>query len=384
MKSKRAQAESSRKELMAGIKRVVVKVGTYLLTGGQTGLDEKLIRGLVSQLASLRGDGYEVLLVTSGAIGAGTLELGLKKRPDTLPGLQAAAAVGQTALMHLYRELFAARGRRVGQILLTREDMDHRVRHLNARHTIEALLEMGVIPIVNENDTVAVEEIKFCDNDFLAAQLSNLIQADLMVILTDVDGLLRPGEGETSCWKLVSRVEKVDEEVFRLAGAETREYSRGGMRGKLEAAAVVTRAGGMAVIAHGRRGGVLNEILRGEDVGTLFTSPFARLRRRKCWIAFARVRRGWIVADPGARRALAEKGRSLLASGIVAVEGQFGVGDMVGIRDSETEEEFARGLVNYASEEIALIKGRKTSEITGILGSRDYDEIVHRDNLLVL
>jgi len=381
--TRKSNKTKSRTELLGEVRRVVVKVGTYLLTGGQTGLDEKMIRSLAVQVAALRREGYQVVLVTSGAIGAGTLELGLDCRPRSLPGLQAVAAVGQSVLMHLYRQEFASHGCLVGQVLLTREDMDHRLRHLNARHTIEALLEMGTIPIVNENDTVAVEEIKFCDNDFLAAQLTNLVRAELMIILTDVDGLLRPGTGTPCDWDLVARVDRIDDGIREMACGSTREHSRGGMAGKLDAAAIVTRAGGMAVIANGRRRDVLAGILAGEEVGTLFTSPFSRVRRRKCWIAFSRVRRGWIEVDDGARRALVEKGRSLLASGITGVEGTFRPGDMVGVRGTDGTE-CARGLVNYSAEDIAKIKGKRSAEIEAILGSVDYDEVVHRDNLLVL
>ncbi|HOO77624.1 MAG TPA: glutamate 5-kinase [bacterium] len=376
------ETKQARRQL-AGVRRIVVKLGTYLLTGDQTCLDTALIEKIVEQAVALRRKGLELILVTSGAVGAGVLELGLRQRPSDIPMLQAAAAVGQTALMHLYRSLFRERGFSVGQILLTREDIDHRQRHLNARYTVETLLQQGVVPIVNENDTVTVESLKFYDNDYLAAQLANLVRADLLIVLTDVDGLLEPREGPRKEWARVPVVKKVTPAIMEMAGGSAKEHSRGGMRSKLEAARMVARAGGLAVIANGRRPRVLSDIVEGEDVGTLFLSPFSQVRRRKCWIAFARVRRGWLTVDDGARRALAERGKSLLASGITAVEGVFGPGDMVGLR-TEDGLEFARGLVNYSAEDVGLIKGKQTSQIGEVLGGYAYDEVVHRDNLLVL
>jgi glutamate 5-kinase len=367
----------SRKEILAGVKRVVVKIGTNLLTGDKSPLAPDVIKRLVAEIARLKRRGVEVVLVTSGAIGAGVLELGMKRRPRDLPGLQAAAAVGQAILMNIYHECFRKAGFTSGQILLTRDDLDRRDRHLNARHTLLTLLEKGIIPIINENDSVAVDEIKFGDNDFLAALVANLIRADLLIILTDVEGLLgRSGE-------LISRVERITPQVKSLAGGGGKEFSRGGMKSKVEAAGIVTRAGGLAVIADGRRPGVLPDVVEGKEIGTLFVGTSRPIRDRKCWIAFSCVKKGALVVDAGARRALVERGKSLLASGIRGLEGTFRVGDMVGIKDPDGDE-FARGLVNYSSGEIEKIRGRKTSEISAVLGHKYYDEVVHRDNLLIL
>ena len=367
----------SREKLLDGVKRIVVKVGTRLLTGRDSPLNRELIGGITRQIAGLKKQRKEVVLVTSGAIGAGVLELGWKRRPRDLPGLQTAAAVGQTALMHIYREFFQREGHAVGQILLTRQDLHNRVRHLNARHTLLTLLDKGIVPIINENDSVSVDEIKFGDNDFLAALVANLIRADLLIILTDVDGL-QSREG-----RLISRVERITAEIKELAGPSGEEFSRGGMQSKVEAAEMVTRAGGLVVIADGRRKGALPEILRGGEIGTLFSSTFQRVRDRKCWIAFSCVRKGWITVDEGARRALVEEGKSLLASGVRGGENKFLAGDMVGIKGPDGKE-FARGLVNYSAEEISKIRGKKTGEIEAILGHKYYDEVIHRDNLLIL
>ncbi len=374
--------ENNRSEILSA-RRLVVKVGSRLLTGKEGGIDTGFVAGLAEQIADLRGEGKEVLLVTSGAIAAGSRELGLKKRPSSLPALQAAAAVGQTILMHIYHQAFRKRGLQVGQVLLTREGLHHRDRHLNARHTLLALLERGIVPIINENDTVAVEEIRFGDNDQLAALVANLVRADLLVLLSDVDGLLaapgRSGRGRA----VIGRVEEITPEVMALVRGGPGEYSRGGMGSKLEAAGIVTRAGGQTVIAHGEEPGVILRIARGEPVGTYFPTPFGRLRSRKCWIAFSCLKKGRILVDAGARRALAEGGKSLLASGITAVEGPFSAGDMVTIAGPDGAE-FSRGLINYSSREVEKIQGEKTGRIRSILGYKPYDEVVHRDNLLIL
>ncbi len=364
-------------------RRLVVKVGSRLLAGKQGGVDSRFVGALAGQIAALRREGKEVLLVTSGAIAAGSREMGLKRRPRSLPDLQAAAAVGQTVLMHIYHQAFRRRGFRVGQVLLTREGLHHRDRHLNARHTLLALLGRKVIPIINENDTVAVDEIKFGDNDQLAALVANLVQADLLVLLSDVDGLLgpsaRPGPGR----EVIGRVEKITPRVMALVRGGPGEDSRGGMGSKLEAAGIVTRAGGQAVIANGSRPGVLAGIARGEPVGTYFPTAFGRLRSRKCWIAFSCLQKGRLRIDDGARRALIERGKSLLASGVMGVEGNFQAGDMVGVAGPDGTE-FSRGLVNYSSREVEMIRGQQTGRIKSILGYKPYDEVIHRDNLLIL
>ncbi len=363
-------------------RRLVVKVGSRLLAEKQGGVNSRFIEGLVDQIASLWEEGKEVLLVTSGAIAAGSREMGMKRRPSSLPDLQAAAAVGQTVLMHLYLQAFRRRNFCVGQVLLTRECLHDRDRHLNARHTLFALLNRKVIPIINENDTVAVDEIKFGDNDQLAALLANLVEADLLVLLSDVDGLLAPcrsGSGR----EVIDRVEEITPAVMDLVRGGPGEESRGGMGSKLKAVRIVTRAGGQAVIANGTRPGILSGVARGESLGTYFPTAFSRLRSRKCWIAFSCLKKGRLLIDGGARRALTERGKSLLASGVTGVEGTFRAGDMVSIAGPEGKE-FSRGLVNYSSREVEMIRGEQTRRIKSILGTKPYDEIIHRDNLLIL
>ena len=370
----------TRIEIMNSSRRVVVKVGTYLLTGRDTPLDRDRIREIARQVCVLKRQGREVVLVSSGAIGAGVLELGLKRRPRDLPGLQAAAAVGQSSLMRFYHDYFIAEGYPVGQILLSREDLHHRSRHLNVRHTIRQLLARGVIPIINENDSVAVEAIKFGDNDLLAALVTSLIEAGVLVLLTDVDGLLRGGESGP---ELLEEVDRITPEIMELVGSDSKELSRGGMKSKLEAAGIVTRSGGAVVIANGRSPEVLPELFSGKKIGTFFPPAAVRRSRRKCWIGFCRVRKGAVTVDEGARQALLERGKSLLASGVIRVEGSFQSGDMVGVKGPE-EEEIGRGLINYSAVDLEKIKGKRTSRFASILGTVNYDEVIHRDNLLIL
>jgi glutamate 5-kinase len=374
--------EIHNRSVLREVKRVVVKVGSRLLSGEDGVVDQALISRIVDQISVLKGEGIEVLLVTSGAIAAGRQELGMKTRPRSLPGLQAAAAVGQAILMHVYHEYFKKAGYCVGQILLTRDGLHHRDRHLNVRHTLQALLAEGVIPIINENDTVSVDEIKFGDNDRLAALVANLIRADLLILLTDVDGLLT-SPGPDRMREVIHQVDFITPEINGLIEDTANEHSRGGMRSKIEAAEIVTRAGGRVIIAGGARANVLTEIMEGKEVGTYFPTGFSRMRSRKCWIAFSCLEQGRIIVDSGARRALTEKSTSLLASGILEVEGDFEVGDMISIVD-EDREEFCRGLVNYSSAELEKIRGEKTEKFESILGYKYYDEAVHRDNLLIL
>jgi len=374
-------AKDNRTPLM-GVKRVVVKVGSRLLAGEDGLINHAIISRIVDQISELKRRGIEVLLVTSGAISAGRQELGMVTRPRSLPGLQAAAAVGQAILMHVYHEFFKKAGYCVGQILLTRDGLHHRDRHLNVRHTLQALLAEGIVPIINENDTVSVDEIKFGDNDRLAALVANLIRADLLILLTDVDGLLN-SHGDDGFGEVIDQVDSITPEIIGLIEDTANEHSRGGMKSKVEAAEIVTRAGGQVVIAGGAMDNILTEIIEGKKVGTYFPTRFSRMRSRKCWIAFSCLKKGRIVVDAGARRALVEKDTSLLASGIIDVEGDFKSGDMISIVD-ENREEFCRGLVNYSSVDLKKIRGEKTDRFESILGYKYYDEAVHRDNLLIL
>lgn len=372
-----------RKELFKDIKRVVIKVGTAVITSPFIGLNDKRIEKIVDEIVDLRRGHREVILVTSGAIGAGMKVLGLKEKPRTLPGKQAAAAVGQSRLMHLYEQFFRKRKYLVAQILLTRNDLTDRKRYLNARHTLMTLLKLKVIPIINENDSVAVEEIKFGDNDTLSALVTNLVEAELLIILSDIDGLYMTHPNEGKKGKLIKVVEGVDSRIESLAGGPGERTGTGGMRAKLQAAKVVTNSGELMVIANGKSPRVIRRILEGEEVGTLFLPRPEKVTGRKRWIAFTRRRCGKIFVDEGAMEALKLKGRSLLPSGVVKAEGDFRGGDMVSIIN-EDNEEFARGLSNYSSPEIEKVKGARTKDIKSILGYKYYDEVIHRDNLVIL
>jgi glutamate 5-kinase len=364
-------------------RRIVVKVGSALITAPGQGLSSDLIAQLADDLAAAARDHRELALVTSGAIAAGTARLGLSPRPRTIPEKQAAAAVGQSALMWHYEQAFQRHGLRVGQVLLTGQDVADRGRYLNARNTLLALLALGVLPVVNENDTVAVEEIKVGDNDNLAALVAHLIDADLLVLLTDVDGLYSADPRRDPQAKRLDTVAGVTEDIQRLVFDETARISVGGMGTKLEAAQKAGASGIPMVIASGREPGTLQRVLAGEAVGTFFQPRVDRLASRKRWIAFAAPPQGRLLVDAGAKKALTEKGRSLLPSGVVGVEGEFQAGEMVALAETDGIE-FARGLVNYDAEEARRIRGVQTADIERILGYRGLDEVIHRDNLVVL
>ncbi|MCD5397747.1 glutamate 5-kinase [candidate division NPL-UPA2 bacterium] len=372
-----------RKELFKDIKRVVVKVGTAVLASPTSGLDDKRIEKIVDEIVDLRRSNREVILVSSGAVGAGMRALGWKEKPRTLPGKQAAAAVGQSHLMHLYERLFRKRKHLVAQILLTQDDLTARKHYLNARHTLMTLLKLNVIPIVNENDSVGVEEIKFGDNDTLSALVTNLMEAELLIILSDIDGLHETDPRKRRGGEPIRLVERIDSKIEALGGGPGEIASTGGMYTKLQAAKIVTNSGEPMVIANGKTPQVMRSILEGEEIGTLFLPRPEKVTSRKRWIAFTRRCCGKIFVDEGAKEALKLKGKSLLPSGIVEVEGDFSEGDMVSVVNGEGEE-FARGLANYSSSEIDKVKGAKTKDIKPILGYKYYDEVIHRDNLVIL
>jgi glutamate 5-kinase len=361
----------------------VVKVGTSVLTGEDGTLDPARVDHLAEQISAVIDRGHKLALVSSGAVGAGMGQLGWKRRPDNLPQLQAAAAVGQAYLIRAYDEGLRRHRRHAAQLLLTHEDFDSRPRYLNMRNTLHALFECDAVPIINENDTISVDEIRFGDNDRLAAMVTNLLQAPLLVILSVVDGLYRaePGSGEQP--EIVPLVRQIDDEVLSLAGAGTSSLGTGGMRSKLAAARQVTQAGGSVIIASGTRPEPLTRILAGETAGTLFLAHGASHPARKRWIGLTARPRGHLVVDVGARRALESGSKSLLAIGVIEVSGEFEKGDVVGIRDAAGNE-FARGLTNYATADAQLIRGLHTQEARRALGSALYDEIVHRDNLVLI
>jgi len=383
MTSRKASPPADRRDWLAHAKRVVVKVGSGVLSRGGISLHRPTMAGLASALAGLRTRGMEVILVSSGAILAGMEALGLTERPRDLPLKQATAAVGQSHLMRAYEEAFQPCGQRVAQILLTREDLRHRGRYLNARNTFFTLLRLGIVPIVNENDTVAVQEIQFGDNDTLSALVANLAEADLLVILTDTEGLFTADPRRDPSARLIPLVRPQDAVTSFCAEEAGSAASIGGMSSKVLAARRATTAGIPTVVASGLKEGVLEAILRGAEAGTFFVPSRSRMQSRKRWLAFASVPRGGIVVDAGARRALVSGGKSLLPSGIRTTRRSFRAGDVVSLVDPE-DREFARGLANYSRDEVEKIKGLKSHEIAAVLGHKPYDEVVHRDNLVIL
>jgi glutamate 5-kinase len=366
------------------VRRLVVKVGSSLIASAGEGLAPLRIQRLADELAATWQLGVEIALVSSGAIAAGMGRLGLASRPRSIPEKQAAAAVGQSQLMWHYEQAFSQHLLQVAQVLLTQEDISHRARYLNARNTLMTLLHFRVLPIINENDTVAVEEIKVGDNDNLAALVAHLIDADLLVILTDVDGLYTGDPRRDPSARRLELVETITPELARLVWDDDEEQiSVGGMGTKLQAAQKAVTSGIPMVIAGGEEPQVIRRILRGEPVGTYFLPRGDRLAARKRWIAFAAPPQGRLYVDHGACRAVAEGGKSLLPSGLLGVEGEFDAGEVVGLLDPEGKE-FARGVTNYAAQDLQKICGAKTTVITQVLGHKSFDEVIHRDNLVVL
>ncbi|MBI1247036.1 glutamate 5-kinase [bacterium] len=372
-----------RQEIATSAHTIVVKVGTRVLTTDQGVLNEEQITHLGRQLSQLAAAGRNVVLVSSGAVGAGMSQLGLTKRPTDLAKLQAVAAIGQAKLIELYDLALRDNGRHAAQVLLTAEDLDDRQRYLNIRNTLHSLLDFGAIPIINENDTVAVEELMltFGDNDRLAARVTNLLRAPLLILLSDVDGLYN-GSPELPDARLLSVVPKLDEEVLGFARDKKTGHSKGGMGSKLEAARMVTSAGENMIIASGRIPDVLPKLLDGEEIGTLFLAQGKAVAPRKRWIGYSVQPRGELIVDDGAVKALGDQGKSLLPIGVTKVNGSFDKGDVVRIC-SAGGQEIARGLTNYTSEEVSKILGQRSDQIEGILGVHPYDEIIHRDNMTV-
>ena len=377
-----AGGELSVRGALARAKRIVVKVGSGLITAPAVGPDPDRIERLAADVAAIRRD-REVALVSSGAIATGMARLALVERPRSIPEKQAAAAVGQSALMWQYEIAFKRHGLAVGQVLLTAQDIGDRTRYLNARNTLLALLGFGVVPIVNENDTVAVEEIKVGDNDNLSALVASLVEADLLVLLTDVEGLYTADPARDPAAVKLDIVETLSDDIVRMAWAHEDGVSVGGMATKLQAAQKAAASGVPMVIASGREPGVLARIIAGEPVGTYFVPKADHLGARKRWIAFAAPPQGRLVVDAGAARALTGHGRSLLPSGVTDVTGEFGAGEVVAVVDAGGKE-IARGLVNFDTGELRRIRGAKTQEIEARLGYKSFDEVIHRDNLVIL
>jgi len=372
----------TRKEALANVKRVLIKIGSAVLTG-EDGLDLQIIEQLVDEMSQLRKAGRQIVIVTSGAIASGKHRMGITGKLKSMPQKQAAAAVGQSRLMRVYSNSFGKYGIFVAQILLTMSDLTDRKRYLNVRNTLSTLIDWEVFPIINENDSVAVDEIKFGDNDHLAAMITNIMDAQLLINLTSTEGLYdRNPTGSTKA-KLISLVKDFTEEIEAAATDDTTPIGLGGMKSKVIAARAVTSSGLTCIIAPGKRKGVLHDIFAGKEIGTLFLPTGDRLRSRKHWIAFTLKSRGKLFLDDGARDALIEEGKSLLPSGVANIEGDFSIGDPVTCVDMKGEP-LAKGLVNYSSSEVKKIMGLKTTKIEQVLGYKDYDEIIHRDNLVVM
>lgn len=371
----------SRKDL-PGAQRIVIKVGTSTLTYANGKLNLGRIESLVRQLADLHNADKEVILVSSGAIGAGADKMGFKKTPRTIPEKQALAAIGQGALLHMYEKLFAEYGKTVAQVLLTRDDFMERLRYLNATNALLAILALQVIPIINENDTVVVEEIKFGDNDTLSALVAGITDAGLLIILSDVDGLYNSDPRLNQGATLQKTVAEITEDMEKSAGTKGSKFSSGGMLTKLNAARICMAEGVPMVIANGSHKDVIRKVVNGQDIGTLFVPRVEKMQARKRWIAFGSAIQGRLYIDAGALNALVNRGKSLLPSGIIKVADDFDRGAVVAVLTAEGQE-VARGMVNYNSEEIKLIAGRKTSDIGKILSAKDYDEVIHRNNLWV-
>lgn len=370
-----------RKKHIKRAKRLVVKVGSAVVTGsdGRSAIFERL----GAELRLLKDSGVEAVVVSSGAIAIGMKRLGLSVRPSSIPERQAVAAVGQGGLMSSYDAAFSRHGMLAAQVLLTHDDLANRKRFLNARNTLTTLLRLSIVPVINENDTVATDELKFGDNDALSALVTNLVEADLLVILTDIDGLCDKDPKKDASAIRVGVVEDVDTMRIEHLSAAAGSLGTGGILSKVEAARKAAHYGVPTVIANGGVEGIIAKLMACEDVGTLFLPKEDRLTSRKHWIAFSTRPSGRLFVDDGAKDALLKKGKSLLPSGIKDVDGTFEAGEVVHCVDISGME-FARGVANYSSQEIRRIKGIKTGEVESVLGYKVYDEVIHRDNLVVL
>ncbi len=375
--------KEKRKKVLEKARRIVVKVGSSILASLEKGLHYETFSHLTKEISELKRQGYEIVLVSSGAIAAGMEKLGYKTRPQSITQKQATAAVGQSRLIHIYENYFSRYQQMVAQVLLTHDDLSHRRRFLNARNTLLALLELGIIPIINENDTVVVDEIKVGDNDNLSALITNLIGADLLIILTDIEGICERDPRSHPDAKCISLIEDIDADMEGVMGETKSQMSVGGMASKIQAARKASRFGIPTVVACGTKKEVLRQILKGKEIGTLILPKIKTLSSRKHWIAFNLKPKGDVIVDEGAKKAIVQKGKSLLPSGVLEVRGSFGRGDSISCVGPRGKE-FARGLVNYSVQELDKIKGLRTGEIEKVLGYKYSDEIIHRDDLVVL
>jgi glutamate 5-kinase len=367
-------------------RRFIAKLGTSLLTGGTGKLDSNIMSSLVEQISKLHHQGHEIIIVSSGAIAAGRQKLGLAKEQKAIPFKQVLASVGQNQLMNAYEQLFSKYNIVVAQALLTKSDLIDRAGYLNARNTLLALIELGAVCIVNENDVVATDELgelKFGDNDNLSAMVANLVDADLLALLTDIDGLY---DADPQCHpeaKLIPRIEKIDAEIERAAGDTANSCAVGGMITKLEAAKLATASGVTVVIANGREPDILKKIILGENVGTILPAHTSKLESKKRWMLSGLACKGKLIIDDGAAIALKKQNRSLLPAGVVGVEGDFRRGDVVNIYDSNGNH-LGCGMPNYSAGDIAAIKGAHSEDISGLLGYEYGDELIHRNNMVLI
>jgi glutamate 5-kinase len=365
-----------RKKLLKDIKRIVIKIGTSIITENGA-ISKARIAELVSDIISLKNSGYSVIIVSSGAISAGAGALKVSRENASIPKKQALASVGQTILMNAWRECFLKEGCEVGQILLTEDDVKNRERFINVRHTFNTLIDMGIVPVVNENDSVIIKEIKFGDNDILSAHVTNIVEADLLVLLSDVEGFYN----DLSDPEPVEEIYAITKDVISRAGGSGSIHGTGGMLSKLRAAQVIIRCGERMIIANGRTKGILSRIVKGEKIGTIFVGT-EQLCSRKRWIAFNMKSAGKIKIDDGAVKALSHNKKSLLSTGITYIEGRFRPGDAVEIINTDGIV-IGKGIVNYNFDELNIIKGKKTAQIKDILGSSYFDEVINRDDLIL-
>ena len=372
----------SQREFLVNAKRIVVKVGTSTLSHATGKLNLYRIEKLVRELANLANQGKELLLVTSGAVGAGADRLGWKEKPKSIHDKQAAAAVGQGILMHIYEKLFGEYGQVVAQVLLTKEDCINRQRFLNSRNTLLGLLRHSVIPIINENDVVAWEELKFGDNDNLSALVAGMVDADALIILSDVDGVYNDNPNVNPKAKLISLIEEITPDIENVAGGPGSAQGTGGMYTKIQAGKVAMNSGIPMIIASGAQEGIIGDIVSAKPVGTMFLPKEQKLHMRKRWIAFGAVPQGVLIVDKGAVKAL-QDGSSLLPKGLLTIQGEFGSGNIVSVTN-QAGKELARGIVNYDQKELECIKGTHSDDIAALLGYKHFDEVIHRDNLVLL
>jgi glutamate 5-kinase len=370
-----------RRDLFSRVRRTVVKVGSGVLTHDD-GFNTRVIKRLAREISALMDQGHQVILVSSGAIASGMKKMDMAVRPADIPHKQAVAAIGQPRLMLEYEKSFAHYQKKAAQILLTRDDLSNRRRYLNARNTINVLLDWSIVPIINENDTVVVEELKFGDNDNLSAMITHLMDAQMLINLTDIDGFYDKDPGSHKDALLIPLVSRIDRAMEKAALDIPGAFGMGGMSSKLQTAKKVTMSGIPMVIASGLKANILKRLFDGKDVGTLFLPRRQRMGSRKCWIGFTLKAKGTIKVDKGAAKAMFKQGRSLLPIGILDVEGDFGVGAAVSCIDPDGVP-FARGLVNYTASDIRKLMGVKTDQIEQRLGYKHYDEVIHRDNLVI-